>query len=385
MRECHNQEKMHFIAAQTLMKYGPTDSTSLYSRAQHIQCAARLIKQRVHERIKYRDALYHAARTAFQSGAKATALSYFQACLYLLQDDPWDSNAEDVYYEETRELHIQTAEMLISSGKSEEAMNILDIVFKRAHTAVCKARAWTLKSRILAHNGDFSAALKALFTGMEDLGAKIDRSTSWESCDEAYEKLSAYLKAADLDVVFSVPLSQDKSLITLGSLMAEALAVCIWGQPLTFLQLGIEMMNTYLFRGAFSQITFLCTYMSMIAMSRYKDLELGVKLSDAAVSLLNRFNETWVPARAVTTHNYFVNHMRMPMSTTLPHLESAMEAAFLLGERYLILVNVSAMVFTRFCLGHDLGELEALCNYAPEEIADWENDPRGGVYIVSVR
>ncbi|EER42214.1 sensor histidine kinase/response regulator [Histoplasma capsulatum H143] len=313
MRECHNQEKMHFIAAQTLMKYGPTDSTSLYSRAQHIQCAARLIKQRVHERIKYRDALYHAARTAFQSGAKATALSYFQACLYLLQDDPWDSNAEDVYYEETRELHIQTAEMLISSGKSDEAMDILDIVFKRAHTAVCKARAWTLKSRILAHNGDFSAALR----------------------------------------------------------------LC---SPL-----GIEMMNTYLFRGAFSQITFLCTYMSMIAMSRYKDLELGVKLSDAAVSLLNRFNEPWVPARAVTTHNYFVNHMRMPMSTTLPHLESAMEAAFLLGERYLILVNVSAMVFTRFCLGHDLGELEALCNYAPEEIADWENDPRGGVYIVSVR
>ncbi|KKZ67766.1 hypothetical protein EMCG_06532 [[Emmonsia] crescens] len=385
MRECHNQEKMHFIAAQTVMKYGPTDSTSLYSRAQHIQCAARLIKQQVHERIKYRDALYHAARTASQSGAKATALSYFQACLYLLQDDPWDSNADDVYYDETRELHIQTAEMLLSCGNTKEAMDILDVVFQRAHTAACKARAWTLKSRVLAQSGDISGALEALFTSMEDLGVKINRSTSWEDCDEAYEKLSAYLKAADLDVVFSLPLSQDKSLIAIGALMAEAMGVCIWGEPLTFLQLGIEMMNIYLFRGSFSQIAYLCTHMSMIAMSRYKDLELGAKLSDAAVDLLDRYNEPWIPARAVTVHNYFVNHMRVPMSTTLSRLESAMEAAFLLGERYLILMNISAMVFTRFCLGHDLGELEAMCNYAPEEIGDWENDPRGGVYIVSVR
>lgn len=385
MRECHNQEKMHFIAAQTVMKYGPTDSTSLYSRAQHIQCAARLIKQQVHERIKYRDALYHAARTASQSGAKATALSYFQACLYLLQDDPWDSNADDVYYDETRELHIQTAEMLLSCGNIKEAMDILDVVFQRAHTAACKARAWTLKSRVLAQSGDISGALEALFTSMEDLGVKINRSTSWEDCDEAYEKLSAYLKAADLDVVFSLPLSQDKSLIAIGALMAEAMGVCIWGEPLTFLQLGIEMMNIYLFRGSFSQIAYLCTHMSMIAMSRYKDLELGAKLSDAAVDLLGRYNEPWIPARAVTVHNYFVNHMRVPMSTTLSRLESAMEAAFLLGERYLILMNISAMVFTRFCLGHDLGELEAMCNYAPEEIGDWENDPRGGVYIVSVR
>ncbi|OJD24383.1 serine/threonine protein kinase [Blastomyces percursus] len=385
MRECHSREKMHFIAAQTVMKYGPNDSTSLYSRAQHIQCAARLIKQLVHERIKYRDALYYAARSAFQSGAKATALSYFQACLYLLQDDPWDSNAEDVYYEETRELHIQTAEMLISSGKNKEAMELLEVVFKRAHTPACKARAWKLKSKLLAQKSDISGALEALFTSMDELGVKINKSNSWEACDEAYEKLSAYLKAADLDVVFSVPLSQDKTLVTLGSLMAEAMSVCVWGEPLMFLQLGIEMMNIYLFRGAFSQVAYLCTYMSMVAMSRYKDLELGVKLSDAAVDLLNRFDEPWIPARAVTIHNYFVNHMRVPMSTTLPRLESAMEAAFLLGERYLILMNISAMVFTRFCLGHDLCELEALCNYAPEEIGDWENDPRGGVYIVSVR
>ncbi|ODH49416.1 serine/threonine protein kinase [Paracoccidioides brasiliensis] len=385
MRECHNQEKMHFIAAQTIMKYGPTDSASLYSRAQHIRSAARLIKQQVPERIKYRDALYHAALTASRSGAKSTALSYFQACLYLLQDDPWDINASDVYYDETRELHIQTAEMFIFNGKPAEAMDILSIVFERAHTPSCKARAWTLKSRIRAQVGDISGALEALLTSMEELGVKINRCSSWEDCDKSYAKLSAYLKAADLDVVFSAPLSEDPSLIALGALMGEAMGVCIWGEPLTFLQLGIEMMNIYLFRGSFAQIAYLCTYIAMIAMSRYKDLDLGIKLSNAAVRFMESYNEPWIPARAVTAHNFFVNHMRVPMATTLPLLEGSTEAAFLMGERYLILMNISAMVFTRFCLGHDLGELEALCNYGPEELCDWENDPRGGVYIISVR
>ncbi|PGG95395.1 serine/threonine protein kinase [Helicocarpus griseus UAMH5409] len=385
MRECHNQEKMHFIAAQTIMKYGPTDSSTLYSLAQHIRFAARLIKQQVPVRIKYRDALYEAALTASRSGAKATALSYYHACLFLLQDNAWDNDAADVYYDETRELHIQTAEMLLANGKTTEAMDILSVVFQRAHTAACKARAWTLKSRVHAQSGDNASALEALFTSMEELGVKINRSSSWEECDAAYAKLSAYLKTADLDVVFARPLSQDRSLIALGALMAEAMAVCVWGEPLTFLQLGIEMMNIYLFQGAFAQIAYLCTYLSMISMSRYKDLELGARLSDASVYFLETYDEPWIPARAVTAHNYFVNHMRVPMTTTLPLLESAMEAAFLLGERYLILMNISTMVFTRFSLGHDLAELEAMCNYAPEEVSDWANDPRGGVYIIAVR
>ncbi|KAK2785387.1 hypothetical protein FQN52_008446 [Onygenales sp. PD_12] len=385
MRQCHNQEKMHFIVARTIMKYGSGDSVTMYSRAQHIRLAARIIKQQVQHRIKYRDALYHAALTATQSGAKSTALGYFQTCLFLLQDDPWDSNAPDVFYDETRELHIQTAEMLLYHGQVTEALDILSTIFDRAHTAACKARAWTLKSRVHAQNGDILAALETLFTALEDLDVKINRSSTWEECDAEFIKLGSYLRNADFDSIFARPLTQDRSLIAIGSLMAEAMALCIWGEPLTFLQLGIEMMNIYLSRGAFTQIAYLCSYLSMIAMSRYKDLDLGIKLSDAAAHFLDLYDEPWIPARAVTTHNYFVNHMRVPMSTTLPLLESALEAAFLLGERYLILMNISTMVFTRFSLGHDLAELEALCNYAPEEIGDWTNDPRGGVYIIAIR
>jgi hypothetical protein len=339
----------------------------------------------VAHRIKYRDVLYHAALTASRSGAKPTALWFYQNCLFLLQDNAWDGNGPDAFYEETRELHIQTAEMLLFQGQNSEAMELLSVILTKARAAACKARVWMLKSRIHAHSGDVPGALEALFSSMKELGVHVQVPTSWEECDAAYMKLRSYLKTANLDALFSRPLSEDRTLIAIGAVMAEAMSLSLWGEPLTFMRLGVEMMNIYISCGAFSQIAYLCTHLANIAMSRFKDMELGIRLSDAAVHFFNVYKEPWIPTRAVTIHNYFVNHMRVPLATTLPVLENSMELAYIIGERYTILVNVSSMVFARFSLGHDMAELEALCNYAPEGVSDWTSDLRGGVYIVAIR
>ncbi|PGH02841.1 hypothetical protein AJ80_08791 [Polytolypa hystricis UAMH7299] len=385
MKQCHNQEKMHFIVAQALIKYGGSEDSTLYSRANHISLASRLIRRQVPNRIKYRNVLYHAALRASESGARSTAVGYYQACIYLLQDDPWDDNANDAFYEETLELHILTADLLLFQGETSEATKLLDAILAHGQSAACKARAWMMKSRLYASSGDIKGALDALFTCLDDLGVNMRHPMSWEECDAAYFKLSAYLKDCDLETLFSRPLSRDRTLLAIGAVMSEAMAVCIWGEPMTFLRVGVEMMNIYIFRGAFSQIAYLCTHLSMIALSRFKDLELGIKLSDGAADFLSEYDDPWIAARGVAIHNFFVNHLRVPMCTTLPLLERSMEAAFVLGERYLTLLSVSALVFFRFSLGHDMAEVESLCNYAPEEVNDWESDMRGGVYITSIR
>jgi hypothetical protein len=145
------------------------------------------------------------------------------------------------------------------------------------------------------------------------------------------------------------------------------------------------MMNIYTFRGAFTQISTLCTYMAMIAISRFKDLDLGGRLSDAAMESLGSYKDPTVLACGVAVHNYFVNHMRTPIASMLQIMDGSMEAADLLGDRHLILINVSTLAFARFSLGHDLIEVEALCNYGPENLSDWSGDLRGGVDIVAIR
>ncbi|KAK2740197.1 hypothetical protein FQN57_006208 [Myotisia sp. PD_48] len=385
MQECQNREKMHFIVAQTMIKYSPANDIALHAAARHICTAANLVKERAPIRIKHRDILYEAALASYKSGAKATALGYYTQAIYLLQDNPWDRNSQDVYYEETRELYIQAAEMHLALGHTAEALDLLEVVFKNAYSPVCKARAWMVRSRVHSLIGDMPAALDDLFECLQDLGVDVREQSTWEACDEAYKTLSGYLRSIDLEKLSSRPLSEDRSLIAIGAVMSEAMAACLWLDSLTFFRLAIEMTNIYIQRGAFAQAVYLFSHLSMIATSRFKDLDLGFKLSDVAQSILDHTQEPAVLARGVAVHSSFVDHMKVPIASTLPRLENSMETAYVLGDRYVILLNVSAMALARFSLGHDFSELENFCNYSTEEIGDWANDVRGGTNIVAIR
>lgn len=385
MKQCHNQEKMHFIIAQTMMKYFSADGATLYSRAQHICHASRLIKERVALRSTYRKELSEAASRAHKSGAKSTALSYYQTCIFLLQDDPWSNDASDVDYEETMELYLKTAEMLIALNQTSEASAALSAIFANAHTPTCKAKAWILQSRIHSLEGDNSTATDVLLKFLRELGVEISWEVGYEECEEEYMKLSDYLHEADLNEIFSQPLSEDRTLMATAAVMSEALSLCFWVCPRVFFRFTVEMMNLYLFRGAFPQMALLCTHLSMIAMSRFKDTELGFKLSEAAMSFLDKFNDPPLVARGIMVHNMYVNHYRVPIASTFPLLEESAQVARSIGDRNLSLLSICVMVVTCFSLGQDFAELEAHCDYTVEEVPDWTSDTRGGVIITGVR
>ena len=385
MEECHNQKKMHFIIAQTMMKYNPSDDSTLYSRARHICLAADLIRERVPKRIKYRDVLYQAALTAAQSGARPTALWFYRNCLLLLQDNAWDSNASDVYYYETRQLHTEAAEMLVFQNQNAESMNLLNEIFKHAKSPACKSRAYILKGRICAQDGDHTGAMDTLFTSLEEFDIHLRNPTSWEECDAAYIKLRTYLCQTDFNDILARPLSQDRNLIAIGTVMAEAMAVTYWGDALMFCRMAIEMMNIHLFRGAFPQIAVGCTPLAMVALSRFKDLELGAKLTDLAVSLLDQCKDTWTQSRGNTIYHLFVSHLRVPIRATIPALESSLDVAYSNGDRFLTLTNLSAMAMSRLYTAQDIAGLETFCTYGPEDITGWANDLRGGTIILAIR
>ncbi|EEP82380.1 hypothetical protein UREG_07245 [Uncinocarpus reesii 1704] len=385
MEQCHNPDQMHFIIAQTLMKYFASDEKMLYSRAHHISKAAKLIKENVPHRIRYRDELSKAAVTAQKSSASTTALTFYQTCICLLQDNAWDDSKPDVFYEETRELHIRTAEVLLAQRRTSEATELLSVIFANAHTPACKARAWVLQSRIKAENGELDLALNSLLSGLSDLGVNIKRDVTWEEVDEAYMQLSTYLLEADLDALFSRPLSDDRTLLAIGAVMSEAIGLSVWMEPKLFCRYAVELMNIYISRGPFAQIAYLCTHLIMIATSRYKDIELGMKLSEAALTFLEQYKEPSFATRGILIHNAFVNHMRVPLALTLPMLESSMQTAHNLGDRHITLFAMGTMVVTGFSLGHDLVELEQHCNCASEEVRDWVDDVRGGPIILGIR
>jgi hypothetical protein len=167
--------------------------------------------------------------------------------------------------------------------------------------------------------------------------------------------------------------------------MSEAMAVTYWDDALTFYRMAIEMMNIHIFRGGFTQISIGCSHLAMIALSRFKDLEFGAKLSDLSLSLLERCSELWTQSRGSIVHNLYVSHLRVSMESTLPAVEASLEVSFSMGDPYITLVSISSMAMTRLYLGHDMAQLEVFCVETPEEIPFWGKDTRGGASILGVR
>lgn len=142
------------------MKYFGTDHHSLHTRAQHICQAARLIKEKVQHRNRYREVLSQAAQRAIDSGARPTALQYYKVCLDLMQSEPW-KEGPDVYYEETLDVFTRAAQLYWHQGHTETAMRLTSQALDATHTASNRAPLWIITSRLLSQQGDIAGAFQA--------------------------------------------------------------------------------------------------------------------------------------------------------------------------------------------------------------------------------
>lgn len=193
LRECQNVEKMHYIIAETLLKHTSTNNQSVYATARHICYSVAIIKRRINVRHRFRAALSAAGLQAIASGARPTALWYYETCLTLMQAEPWSFHEQDTHYEETLDIYTRAAELFWFQGCPSEALSLLDLTFEHARTAVDKAPSWILQSRILTQRGDTLAAFDALKTSLAELGLEFERKTSWDACDEDYHNLRTYV------------------------------------------------------------------------------------------------------------------------------------------------------------------------------------------------
>ena len=384
MRECHNTTKMHFIIAQTMLKYLSRCPYNLYPLARHICLSAEIVKQRVKERHGHRDVLWRGAQRAVEFGAKPTALWYYKVCIDLLQEDRWSKEASDVSYEETLQLHVQAAELAHIQGETTLAEAYVEETITQSHEPADRTRAWILRGRIFSARGDLGGAFKALKTNLIELGFG-PKEMSWDQCDLEFKKLEYRIRQTDQTELVSRTLSDDPNIIAMGTIMTEAIGAAFWSNSLLYYQMAIALFNGYLDHGTPVQIGVGFVNLASIAIGRFKDIELGMMLGDLAQTYFNMYDDTWTRGRGWTVYALFVGHFQTSVRNMLPILETALEYSLSSGDSAIGLMNIGAMAIYRFWAGQDLAELETYCNIAPEEFENWDHDLRGGTVITIVR
>jgi len=221
--------------------------------------------------------LYQAAINACESGARSTALSYFSHCLTLLQDDPWNESTLDVNYQETLSLFTRAAETCWYQGEEEGSLALLQIIFRNAHDAVDKAPAWIIRSRIFAIKGNSSAAFKALTHCLDDLGLSVP-DMSWADCDKEFHRLRILLQSTNKNELLTRPVTSDRTLATMGSVLIEMASAAFWSNSLTFYVLSLTMVHLHLNKGNYSQASVGYVHYASIAVARFGLTAFGLQL-----------------------------------------------------------------------------------------------------------
>ena len=384
MRECHNVAKMHFIIAETMIEYLSQCKYNLYPLARHICLAADIIKERNPIRAIHRDVLWRGAKKASESGAETTALWYYKTCIQLLQGTCWDETTPDVSYDETLQLYVNTAEKLYLADHLTEAEELLSETFVNAKANADKARSWILWARIFNKRGDFAGAANSLKCGLEELGLSL-RQKSLEQLDAELKEFTPRVHKFDTDQLQSRPISEDRDVIALGTLLSEALSSAWWANSAFWYQLVLESMKAYLDRGVFVQGPICFFNLAMCYVARLKDTKSALSISELAQELLQGTEDPWTRGRGWVLYTLFMSHMHIPLRNTLPILENALEFSYASGDRVIALLNIGVMAVFRLWTGQDLSDIELYCNYGPEEFEGWQSDLRGGVMILAVR
>lgn len=230
LKECYDVERMHFIIARTMMsETTPEEGSSLYAKARHIRASAKLIKVHISDRQRYRGIMMGAARKAIESGSRSTALQHFEVCLSLMQSEPWTSG-----YAETLEVYTKAAELYWHQGQFSEADGLLHEIVINGRTAPDRAPAWVIQSRLLARQGNLTAAFDALKTSMAELGltSSTNPTYSWDICDAMYEDLRKRILITEETDIAERPVDSGLDRVSLGMVVAETISAAFWNDAL---------------------------------------------------------------------------------------------------------------------------------------------------------
>lgn len=384
LREC-NGPKMHFIIAQTLLKYYSADERSRERTASHICESIEIIKKRVVYRQSFRKLLFDCAQAAVENSARPTAAKFYGKCLALLQDEPWNDGAVDVYYEETLQLYIRAAECHLYMAHYHEAKRLLLNACNGAKTPVDKAPAWILQSRVFSQEGDSPAAFQALKRCLADLGIELDSSPSFSKCDAEFERLSLKIQSIDAEDLIHKPMTKDSNMAAVGAVLVDTISAAFWSDTLAFYQIALIMMNTILNCGSFPQAGMGFLHFAVIAITRFNRVKFACDMGHISLALLDRWHDNYTMARGGTIYPIFVGHIHLPIQKSLSQLESALEYAIQAGDRTLTVMNFGLVACLKFFVSDHLADLEAFCTYGLEEIPNWQLDTRGGMMVIGVR
>jgi signal transduction histidine kinase/tetratricopeptide (TPR) repeat protein len=376
---------MHFVLAQTLLSNYLLDEKYRNTIVSSIEKSTSIIKNSVPHRRPFRKFLFEYARTASESGVRSTAARLYDSCFALLQDDMWNGQAEDVYYEETLQIHTAAAECYLYRGQHQEAKRLLLSASSNARTAVDRAPSLILQSRMFAQEGDSSSAFDALKKCLVALEVKVDSNPTFPICDSIFKRLSQDILSTSTEILVKKPMVEGSNLAAVGAVLVEATSAAFWSDTLTFYQMTLIMVDTYFSFGSFPQGGIGFLQLALIAITRHNMIDFANQCGNMGLAMIGRWKDPYTIGRGGIIYSPFLGHIQHPFKSLIGQLEGTLESAVQAGDRLSTILNFGLVGTLKFFASENLAELEAFCTYSCQDIPNWQSDTPGGTMIITIR
>lgn len=379
--------KMHFIIAQTLLKYYAVEARQMESTALHICKAKDIIKARIAYRREFRKLLSDLAQVATGSGARPTAAGYYSTAVDLLQGGAWIENedSKDVFYDETLQLHFHAAECHLYMGSLPTANDLLTVIFNNARSAIDKAPAYVLQSRIFAQNGNSLAALISLKECLKVLGVELDEDVTYEKCDKRFHKLVKKIQGIDRSTLVNHPKAEDPHMASIGAVLSECTSAAWWSDCLQFYNITLKALEMHFEKGSFPQSGMSFLNLATVSLSRFSMTQFAVEMGTLSQDMLYGVRDAFSMARGQMLHACLISHIHCAMPLSVSQMDDAIELASVGGDRMSTILSYGLAAQTRLLASENLADLEGFCQFACEEIPNWHQDTRGGALLVAVK
>ncbi|GAB0133861.1 hypothetical protein EsDP_00002255 [Epichloe bromicola] len=384
LKEC-NSRRMHFIISQTLLKYYAVEARQQGSTASHICEAVPIILKRVPARQEFRKLLTDCAQAATENGARSTAAKCYGAAIELLQSNCWVDGADDVSYDETMQLYLRSAECYLFMGQLSTANDLLSVIFANVKSAVDKAPAYVLQSRIFAQNGNALAAFISLKECLAALGVALEDEPTYEKCDKKFLKLVKQIQGLDRQSLLNPQKKSEPITASIGAVLSETASAAWWSDCLQFYHLSLVMIDMHLSQGAFPQSGMAFLHIAIVALARFDMVQFAIDMGTHCQDLLYSARDAFSMARGQMLHACFIGHVQHSVALNIHQMEDAVELASVGGDRMSMILSYGLSAMARFFASENLADLESFCQFGCEDIVNWSYDTRGGSLLVATR
>ncbi|MBV9389663.1 MAG: AAA family ATPase [Chroococcidiopsidaceae cyanobacterium CP_BM_ER_R8_30] len=294
-----------------------------------------------------------AGQKALTATAYEAALKYCQTGIKLLNQESWHSE-----YDLTLALYSGAAKAAYLSGYFDKMEQFIEVVLNHAQTVLDKVQVYDSKIQGCLSHGNLKLALKIALEVLQLLGISLIETPSQLDIQRGLGSTASLLAGQEIEDLINLPKMTAPEPLAAICILANIVAAVDMVSPALMVLITCKMVNLSINYGNATWSPLSYASYGHVLCEVVKDIELGYRFGQLALSLAERLHTEKGNARTLMILGFHVLHWKVHYRKTIPMLVEAYQNGVETGVFEFASYAAHEVCCRSFFVGEPLTELE---------------------------